>query len=249
MSTHLKPQEFDDLLLGIAASATKAHLNACPQCRRRSDEMRQTLGTFRAAAVGWSEGAAKRVAPPENRWGVSAKMGLWLRPAWVLATAAVLLAVDHPAFDTARAQQKREPEGRRAGADFPRQRVAGAYRIGSGRDHAGAYAAAAGESLSEACDECDPSKTRRCQAGFAGRRSNMPCRRGRCRLRWRPPQGQDGPPPQGPPQRGLRQRGPGRRGPGPEGPGGARWQAGQSLRGTPDAARAAGGTTRISRKA
>jgi anti-sigma factor RsiW len=87
----LKPQEFDDLLLGIAASATMAHLNACPQCRRRSDEMRQTLGAFRAAAAGWGEGAAKQVAPPATGRVFQRRMGPWLRPALVLATAAVLL--------------------------------------------------------------------------------------------------------------------------------------------------------------
>ncbi len=58
--------------------------------------MRETLGTFRGAAVGWSEGAAKRVAPPKTDGVFQRRMGLWLRPAWVLATAAVLLAVTIP---------------------------------------------------------------------------------------------------------------------------------------------------------
>ena len=110
MSTHLKPQEFDDLLLGIAAGTTKAHLNACPQCRRRSDEMRETLGTFRGAAVGWSEGAAKRVAPPKTDGVFQRRMGLWLRPAWVLATAAVLLAVTIPLSIRRGHSQKRSPK-------------------------------------------------------------------------------------------------------------------------------------------
>jgi anti-sigma factor RsiW len=96
VSKHLKPQEFDDLLLGIAASATMAHLNGCPECRRRSGEMRQTLGAFRATAVGWSEGAAKQVQPLATERVFQRRMGPWLKPAWALATAAVLLAVTIP---------------------------------------------------------------------------------------------------------------------------------------------------------
>lgn len=67
MSTHLKPEQFDDLLLGIAESETTAHLDACPQCRTEIEALRQALGSFRAAAVSWSEGAAKQVALPKRQ--------------------------------------------------------------------------------------------------------------------------------------------------------------------------------------
>jgi len=92
MSAHLKPQEFDDLLLGIAASETAAHLSACPQCRAEAEAMRQRIGSFRAAAVSWSEGASRQVTLPEKQ----SAFRLWLRPAWMLATAAVLIAVTIP---------------------------------------------------------------------------------------------------------------------------------------------------------
>jgi anti-sigma factor RsiW len=92
MSAHLKPQEFDDLLLGIAASETTAHLNACPQCRAEAEAVRQRIGSFRAAAVSWSEGASRQVTLPEKQ----SAFRLWLRPAWMLATAALLIAVTIP---------------------------------------------------------------------------------------------------------------------------------------------------------
>jgi anti-sigma factor RsiW len=92
MSAHLKSQEFDDLLLGIAASETTAHLNACPQCRAEAEAMRQRIGSFRAAAVSWSEGASRQVTLPEKQ----SAFRPWLRPAWMLATAAVLIAVTIP---------------------------------------------------------------------------------------------------------------------------------------------------------
>ena len=92
MSAHLKPQEFDDVLLGIAASETTAHLNACPQCRSEAEAMRQRIGSFRAAAVSWSEGASRQITLPEKQ----SAFRLWLRPAWMLATAAVLIAVTIP---------------------------------------------------------------------------------------------------------------------------------------------------------
>jgi anti-sigma factor RsiW len=91
MSTHLKPEQFDDLLMGIAESESSAHLSACPQCRAELEAMRGTLGAFRGAAVGWSESAAKQVELPKRQRMIS----LWARPAWVLA-AIILLAVTIP---------------------------------------------------------------------------------------------------------------------------------------------------------
>ena len=91
MNTHLKPEQFDDLLLGIAESESSAHLSACPQCRDGLEAMRGTLGAFRGAAVGWSEGAAKHVELPKRQRMIS----LWARPAWVLA-AIILLAITIP---------------------------------------------------------------------------------------------------------------------------------------------------------
>ena len=92
MSRHLKPEQMNDLLLGIVGSETTAHLGACPQCRSEVEAMRQTLGLFRSAAVGWSEGTVKQVALPSKQRARAA----WVRPAWVLATAAILLAVIVP---------------------------------------------------------------------------------------------------------------------------------------------------------
>ncbi|MGD0963672.1 MAG: hypothetical protein ABSA57_07190 [Candidatus Acidiferrales bacterium] len=92
MSAHLKPEEFADLLLGIPASAPATHLNACPQCRTEMETMRQTLGSFRAAAASWSEEAARQVGLPPKQTALR----VWIRPAWVLATAAMLLTVTIP---------------------------------------------------------------------------------------------------------------------------------------------------------
>jgi anti-sigma factor RsiW len=89
MSTHLKPEQFNDWLLGIAGNETTAHLEACPQCRMEIEAMRQTLGSFRAAAVGWSEGAAKQVVLPKK----PRAHPLWIRPVWVLAATAMILVV------------------------------------------------------------------------------------------------------------------------------------------------------------
>jgi anti-sigma factor RsiW len=92
VSRHLQPEQMNDLLLGIVGSETAAHLGACPQCRSEVEAMRQTLGSFRSAAVGWSEGAAKQVALPSAHRA----RATWVRPAWVLATAAIVLAVTIP---------------------------------------------------------------------------------------------------------------------------------------------------------
>jgi anti-sigma factor RsiW len=89
VNTHLKPEQMNDLLLGIAESETNAHLSACPQCRTEIEAMRQTLSSFRAASVLWSEGAAKQVTVPSKL----RTRRPWTRPAWVLAGAAILLAV------------------------------------------------------------------------------------------------------------------------------------------------------------
>jgi anti-sigma factor RsiW len=89
MSTHLKSEQFNDGLLGIAGSETTAHLDACPQCRTEMEAMRQALGSFRAAAVSWSEGAAKQVALPNK----PRAHPLWIRPLWVLAATAIIFAI------------------------------------------------------------------------------------------------------------------------------------------------------------
>jgi anti-sigma factor RsiW len=89
MSTHLKPEQMNDWLLGIARREITAHLDACPQCRTEAEAMRQTLGSFRAAAVSWSEGAAKQVAMPKK----PRAHALWIRPLWVLAATAMILMV------------------------------------------------------------------------------------------------------------------------------------------------------------
>ena len=91
MSSHLKPEQFDDLLLGIAGSETTAHLSACPQCQTEVEAMRQTTASFRAAAVGWSDEAAEQVALPGNSWA----RPRWSRSAWALAVA-IILAVAIP---------------------------------------------------------------------------------------------------------------------------------------------------------
>jgi anti-sigma factor RsiW len=92
VSTHLKSEQFNDLLLGIAGSEIAAHLSACPQCRTEMEAMRQTLGSFRVAAFNWSERESKQVALP----GKVRVRPLWTRPAWVLAAAAILVAFTIP---------------------------------------------------------------------------------------------------------------------------------------------------------
>ena len=89
MSTHLKPEQFNDWLLGMAERETTAHLAACAQCRMEIEAMGQTLGSFRLAAVSWSEGAAKQVAVPK----MPTSPPVWIRPLWVLAATAMILAV------------------------------------------------------------------------------------------------------------------------------------------------------------
>jgi anti-sigma factor RsiW len=89
MSTHLKPEQMNDLLLGIAESEATAHLGSCSQCRTEVEAMRRTLASFRTASVNWSDDAAKIVLLPSNLSSRSE----WARPAWVFAAAAVLLVV------------------------------------------------------------------------------------------------------------------------------------------------------------
>lgn len=89
MSMHLTSEQMNDFLLGIVESGAAAHLSACPQCRAQLEAMRQTLGSFRAATVSWSEGAAKQVELPNAR----RPHPVWLRPAWVLAATTTVLAV------------------------------------------------------------------------------------------------------------------------------------------------------------
>lgn len=92
MSTHLRPEQFNDLLLGIIESETTAHLGACPQCRTEIEAMRQTLASFRGAAICWGETAAKPVELTRKHRA----RPIWTQPARVLATAAILLAVVIP---------------------------------------------------------------------------------------------------------------------------------------------------------
>jgi anti-sigma factor RsiW len=89
MSTHLKPEQINDLLLGTSESEATAHVAACPQCRAEMDAMRRTLASFRTASVNWSDDAAKMVLLPRNLHS----RHQWARPAWVFAAAAVLLVV------------------------------------------------------------------------------------------------------------------------------------------------------------
>jgi anti-sigma factor RsiW len=89
MSAHLKPEQINDLLLGIAESDATAHLGACPQCRSEMDAMRQTLASLRTASVNWSDDAAKMVLLPRNL----SSRHQWARPAWAFAAAAILLVV------------------------------------------------------------------------------------------------------------------------------------------------------------
>ena len=61
MNTHLKPDQFNDLLLGIADREITAHLDNCPQCRAEIEAMGGTLGSFRATPrSNWSERAARQ---------------------------------------------------------------------------------------------------------------------------------------------------------------------------------------------
>jgi hypothetical protein len=89
MSTHLKPEQFNDLLLGIAERETMAHVDTCRQCQTGIEAMRQALGSFRDAAVGWSERAATQVAIPEK----PRTLPLWTRPVWAFVATAIIFAV------------------------------------------------------------------------------------------------------------------------------------------------------------
>ncbi len=89
MSAHLKPEQINDLLLGIAESEATAHLSACPQCLTEVEAMRQTLASLRTASVNWSDDAAKMVLLPRNL----SSRHQWARPAWEFAAAAILLVV------------------------------------------------------------------------------------------------------------------------------------------------------------
>jgi anti-sigma factor RsiW len=89
MSAHLKPEQINDLLLGIAEVDATAHLSTCPQCRTEVEAMRRTLASLRTASVNWSDDAAKMVLLPRNLHS----RPQWTRPAWVFAAAAILLVV------------------------------------------------------------------------------------------------------------------------------------------------------------
>lgn len=89
MTAHLKPEQMNDLLLGISESEATAHLSACPQCRTEVEAMRQTLASLRTASVNWSDDAARMVLLPGNL----SSRSQWSRSAWVFAAAAILLVV------------------------------------------------------------------------------------------------------------------------------------------------------------
>jgi hypothetical protein len=89
---HLKTEQFDDLVLGIAESEAVAHAAACPQCRAEIETLHQTLAAFRGAAVNWSVDAARPIALPKKQKVVPVRA----RFAWAGAAAAVLLALMVP---------------------------------------------------------------------------------------------------------------------------------------------------------
>jgi anti-sigma factor RsiW len=87
VNPHLKREQFNNLVLGVADGESVAHVAACPQCEAEVETFRQTLAAFRGAAIDWSVDAARGMAPPRKQ---RTRLVL-VRPAWALAfTAAVL---------------------------------------------------------------------------------------------------------------------------------------------------------------
>jgi anti-sigma factor RsiW len=92
MSEHLRTQQFNDLILGIAEAEPAAHLAACPQCRAEMETLRATLSEFRGAALRWSENAAQQTAVPKKQ----PSSRRWAKPAWALVAVAIVLAAVLP---------------------------------------------------------------------------------------------------------------------------------------------------------
>ena len=93
-AAHLTEEALNDLLLGMAAPASEAHLAVCAGCRARVEEFQSGMRQFNEASLAWSEARAASSRPaivrPPSRL-VFAGAGLAL-------AAAVLLALGVPVW-------------------------------------------------------------------------------------------------------------------------------------------------------
>jgi hypothetical protein len=95
-STHLTEEALDDVLIGIGAPESEAHLASCSLCREKLTDFRTNVSAFNRASVAWSEAEAMKrpVAAPKAA-------GIWhiVSPfEWALA-ALLFLSVGIPVWN------------------------------------------------------------------------------------------------------------------------------------------------------
>jgi anti-sigma-K factor RskA len=97
---HLSPDEFVDLLDGTLSAARATHLDECPRCRARAEELRATWARLEAveapepSPLFWEHFSARvraavAVRPTARRGG----LGLWKGRAAVALATSVILAL------------------------------------------------------------------------------------------------------------------------------------------------------------
>jgi hypothetical protein len=91
---HLSEEALNDVLIGMASSASELHLAACTACRAKVEGFHADLGAWNGATLAWSQDRAQhgesiRIPVPHRRLPLAA-LG------WALASAA-LLAIAIPA--------------------------------------------------------------------------------------------------------------------------------------------------------
>jgi predicted anti-sigma-YlaC factor YlaD len=93
MTAHLSNEELTNRLLDVPSMTVEAHLLDCEACRAELNQLRASVGAFRAAARSWGENAAvvgrsvTTIAPRRQR--------VWAAE-WVVAAAFLLVLVVLP---------------------------------------------------------------------------------------------------------------------------------------------------------
>ncbi len=87
---HMTDDQMDDLLIGDAAPALRAHLAACPACDARLTEFRATLGLFNQASLTWSEARSNTLSRDLSNHRPSFRLPAW-SGSWSFALALLFL--------------------------------------------------------------------------------------------------------------------------------------------------------------
>lgn len=84
---HLTGEALDDVLIGSGTADALAHLDRCPDCRARVEDLHATIGDFNQASFAWSQ-ARSALPRPVLRPGSA----LVVRPVFALAIVFAALA-------------------------------------------------------------------------------------------------------------------------------------------------------------